>query len=88
MNKIKELIKSPYVHIALVTGFSIIVMAFVSKKLLPEPMGKLSLAIPPFLMVIYGLLIERYKNTKILTTWYWIVAILVATALVIIFHIL
>ena len=87
MSKLKELIKSPYIHVALATGFSIIVMAFVSKRILPEPIEKLPLAIPPFLMVIYGALLGRYKNTRICTTWYWVAAILVATALVILFHV-
>jgi hypothetical protein len=38
MSKIKELIKSPHIQIALATGFSIIVMAYFSKRVLPKPM--------------------------------------------------
>jgi predicted histidine transporter YuiF (NhaC family) len=86
MSKIKELIKSPLIQLALATGFSIIVMAYFSKRVLPEPIGYLPLAIPPFLMVIYEAVVERYKNTRICTTWYWIAAILITTALVIVFH--
>ena len=83
MSKFKELIKSPHVHIALVTGFSIIIMAYVSKKILPEPMGSIPLAIPPFLMLIYESLQGRYKHSRIMITWYWILAILGSTALII-----
>ena len=46
MTKIKELIKSPHIHVSLATGFSIIVMAFVSKRVLTEPLGYLPSAIP------------------------------------------
>ncbi len=86
MSKLKELIKSPHIQIALATGVSIIVLAYVSKRVLPEPMGYLPLAIPPFLAVIYESLLGRYKDSKICRTWYWVVAIFVATALVILFH--
>jgi predicted histidine transporter YuiF (NhaC family) len=86
MSKFKELIKSPHIHIALATGFSIIIMAYVSKKILPEPMGSIPLAIPPLLMVLYEALLGRYKNSRICTTWYWILAILMSTALIIAIH--
>jgi predicted histidine transporter YuiF (NhaC family) len=86
MSKFKELIKSPHVHIALATGFSIIIMAYVSKKILPEPMGSIPLAIPPLLMVLYEALLGRYKNSRICTTWYWILAIIISTALIIAIH--
>lgn len=88
MSNLKEIIKSPHVKIALATGISIIVMAYVSKRLLPEPMSKLSQAIPPFLMVIYESLLSKYKDRKICTTWYWGVAIFGMTALVILFHLI
>lgn len=87
MSKFKELIKSPHIHIALATGLSIIVLAYVSKRILPKPIGYLSNAIPPFLMVVYEALLNRYKDTRICTTWYWVVGIFFTTALVIVFHI-
>ena len=86
MSKLKKLIKSPHNQIALTTGFSILVMAYLSKRVLPKSIGYLPLAIPPFLMTIYEGVLSKYKNTRICTTWYWVVAILVATALVILFH--
>lgn len=86
MSKVNELIKSPHIQIALATGFSIIAMAIVSKWVLPKPIGYLSLAIPPFLATIYEGILKRYEGKRICTTWYWTVAILIATALVVVFH--
>ena len=86
MKKLKKLIRSPHIQIALATGASIIIMAYFSKRVLPEPIGYLSLAIPPFLATLYESLLNRYKDSKLLTTWFWIIAILAATALIIVFH--
>lgn len=86
MSKFKELIKSPTIQIALVTGFCIIIMAYFSKRVLPRPIGYLSLALPPFLATIHSTVCPRHKDRKFCTTWYWIVGILVATALVIGLH--
>ena len=83
MSKFIKTIKSPHIQIALATGFSIIAMAVASKWVLPKPIGYLSLAIPPFLATIYETVKKRHKDKRICTTWYWVVAILVATALVI-----
>jgi hypothetical protein len=86
MKKIKELLKSHHIQIALATGASIIILAYFSKRVLPEPIGYLSLAVPPFLATIYEAVLDRYKGARICTTWYWVVAIFVATVLVIFFH--
>ncbi len=87
MSKFKEAVNSPHIQIALATGFSIIVMAYFSKKILPEPMSYLSMAIPPFIATIYESLAGKYKEHKLLTTWYWITAILASTALIILLYI-
>ena len=86
MNKLKEFFKSPHIQIALATGVSIIVLAYFSKKILPEPIGYLPLAIPPFIATIYEAVANKYKNKKITTTWYWVAAILFATAILIVFY--
>ena len=88
MSKFKEVIKSPHIQLALASGFSIIAMAYVSKRILAEPIGYLKLAIPPFLAVIYEVVANRYKDSRICTTWFWVAAILAATALVILLHII
>lgn len=86
MSKLKEIIKSPHVHIALATGISIIVMAYFSKRILPKPIGFLPTAIPPLLMTLYEAVMIRYKNKRICTTWYWVVAIFFTTVLIIVLH--
>lgn len=86
MSKLKDLIKSPHIQIALATGICIIVIAYFSKRVLTDPIGNLPTALPPFLMVIFESVHGRYKNRKILTTWYWIVAIFLTTALIILSH--
>lgn len=84
MSKLMKVLKSPHVQIALATGISIIVMAYFSKRILPRPIGYLPNAIPPFLMVVYESVMVRYKNRKICTTWYWIAAIFLSTAIIIV----
>jgi len=86
MSKLKELFKSPHIQVALATGFSIIIMAFVSKRILQEPIESKLLAIPPLLMVIFEALLGKYKNSRICTTGYWIVAILLSATIIIVVH--
>ncbi len=87
MSKLGCLIKSPRIQISLATGISIIVMALVSKRVLTEPIGYLYLAFPPFLMTIYEAVAKRHENSRISAPGLWVAAILIATALVIAFHI-
>lgn len=84
MSKVKEFFESPHIQIALATGISIIVLAYFSKRVFTEPIGYLPLAIPPFVATIYEAVLGKYAGSKICTTWYWIVAIFAATALVIV----
>lgn len=86
MQKIKELLKSPHIQIALATGVSIIALAYFSKRVLPEPIGYLPLAIPPFIATIYEAVAAKHKNKKIATTWYWVATIFGATTLVILLN--
>jgi hypothetical protein len=86
MSKLKDLIKSPHIQIALATGISIIVMAYFSKKVLPEPIGYLPNAIPPFFMVIYEAVQEKYKKRRISQVRYWIAAIFLSTIIIIAFY--
>jgi len=85
MSKLNEFIKSPHIQIALATGISIIVMAIFSKYVLAKPIKYLPLAIPPFISTIYEVVYSKNKDSRITTTWYWIVVIFIATALVIYF---
>jgi len=83
VKKIRELLISPHIQIALATGVSIIVMAYFSKRVLPEPIGFLPSAIPPFIAIIYEGVAKKYKDKKIATTWYWVAAIIISTAVII-----
>ena len=68
MKKLKELLKSPHIQIAIATGVSIIVLAYFSKRVLPKPIGYLPLAIAPFIASIYEFVAKKYNNKKISTT--------------------
>ncbi len=86
MAKVKEYFEHPIIQIALALGFSTIVLNRVSQWLSIEPIGDSAMAIPAFVAAIYGYVSFKYKNYKFSTTWYWIVAIFVATWLVILYH--
>ncbi len=70
---------------AFVTGLSIILLAFFSKRMFRRPIGYLPLAIPPFIGMIFEYVYSKHKNSRFSTPWYWIVAIIISTALVITF---
>jgi hypothetical protein len=86
MSIVKNFCFNPQIQIALAAGTSIIVLAYFSKKVLPEPLGYLELAIPPFIATLYEGAIKKKK-----AAWYGrpvvgILAILLATVLVIVFN--
>jgi len=83
MSKRNELLKSPHIHIALVTGCCIIILAYFSKRVFPEPIRDLYLAIPPFVMAVWEVLRGKHKEKKFMTTWYWVVAVVLTTAFII-----
>jgi len=83
LQKIKDDFKEPHIPLALATGASILIMAYFSKYILPSPIDYLPLAIPPFLMTIYEVVYKKYKDRWFSNPWYWIVAILISTAIVI-----
>ena len=86
MSKVLDFIKSPHIIIALATGISIVVLAYISKLVLPQPIGYLPSAIPPFITVIFESLQQKFKNHKLLNIWYWVAAILLTTIIIIIIH--
>ena len=86
MSKFFEFLKSPHILMALATGISIIVLAYFSKRVLPQEIGYLPSALPPFIMVIYESLLQKYKDRPFLNVWYWILGIFVITLIVILIH--
>jgi len=86
IKKLKEFFKSPHIQIALATGVSIVVMAYFSKRVLPEPIGYLPMAIPPFIALVYENVLNKHKKKKVATAWYWVIAIFAATVMIIVLH--
>lgn len=86
IDKFKEFLNSPHIQIALATGVSIILMAYFSKRVLPEPIGYLPMAIPPFIALVYENVLNKYKKKKVATAGYWVIAIFAATALIIVLN--
>jgi hypothetical protein len=87
VRKIQQFFISHHIQLALAAGASIIALAFVSKRVLVEPMDDLVSAFPPLLAVIAEGVITKYKGHCIATTWYWVAAILLSTAVIITLHI-
>ena len=79
--KMAEVVQSGHVHVSIATGLSIIVMAYASKRILPEPLSYLQLAFPPFFMTIYEALASKKKYAWYTKSRYWVTAILLATLL-------
>lgn len=86
MRKIKDFFKSPHIQIALTTAVSIIAIAYFSKRVLPAPINNLLTAIPPFIALFFEGVLSKHKGKKIATTWYWVAAILLSTALIILIN--
>ncbi len=86
MSKVKDFFKSPHIQIALATGACIIILAYFSKRILPEPIGYLPLAIPPFLAMLFESLMSRKKETNKIKAWHVITVIFLSTALVILLN--
>ena len=85
MLKVKQFFQSPHIQIALATGICIIILSVFSKRILPNPIGYLPSAIPPFIMVIFEIVQGKLKEKNKLKVWYWVTAIFSATAIVILF---
>jgi len=83
MSKIADFFRSHHIQLALATGVSIIVLAYVSKRVLPTPMDTLAMAFPPFVATLAEAFIAKHKDTVLGTAWIWVVAVLLATAAVI-----
>lgn len=72
--------------VALATGISIVAMAFVSKRVLAEPIRPMYFAVPPLLMSAYEYLAHRQKGRFLSSSAFWAVTILVVTALLLLLN--
>jgi hypothetical protein len=62
MSKIKEIFGSGHIQVALATGISIIVMAYMSKRVMEEPISDLFLAVPPPIITTYEAVLQKKKK--------------------------
>ena len=83
MPDLKEYLRSPYIQIAIAAGVSILAFATSSVWLPMKPLDPLLLTIPPLIEVIHGALYKKRKDAWSMRTWYWVCAILVSTAFLI-----
>jgi hypothetical protein len=85
---VSRLLHSGHIHVALALGASIIVLALVSKRVLPEPMDPLYLSITSLIMLGYETVVGTKKYRRLERSVYWVLAIVLATTLIILLHIL
>jgi hypothetical protein len=83
---LKNLIKSGHIHVALALGASIIVLAYVSKRALPTPMKPIYLGVTSLIMVAYEAVAGTKKDHVLSRSIYWVSAIVLATAIIILTH--
>lgn len=83
MDKPKKFNVHPRIQISLAAGASILILAYFSKKVLPQPLSYLELALPPFLATVYEAVTKNRKAAWISRHLVGVMAILLCTALVI-----
>jgi hypothetical protein len=83
VSKIRGFLESHHIQLALAAGTSIIALACVSRRVLPEPMHDLALAIPALVAVIGEGLIAKGEEFWFGRSSVWVGTILLATLLVI-----
>ena len=86
MSKIVDFFKSHHIQLALAVGASIIALSYVSKRVLPEPMDNLVMAFPPFVAVVGEGVISMHGESWYGAAWVWVLATVLATVLVIGYH--
>jgi hypothetical protein len=88
MSKLKAFFGNEHIEVAIATGMSIIVLAYFSKRVLPEPIPYLQLAFPPFLMTLFeaAMASKRSENAWFKKPVLWVAAIIAATIAVIVIN--
>jgi hypothetical protein len=85
--KIKKFFRHPEIQIALALGFSIIVLAYVSKRILHIEIRATYSAIPGMIAVLFETAHLGKLGKKFARPIYWIVAILLSTLIIILAHV-
>ena len=83
MPNLNEYLQSPHIQIAIAAGLSILAIATSSVWLPMNPLDPLLLTIPALIEVAHGVVFKKCKGTWYAKTGYWVSAILVSTALLI-----
>jgi hypothetical protein len=83
---IRDFFASKHIQLALVSGISILALAYVSKRVLPEPMDKLLVALPAFLVAIGEGVIGMKKKAWYVNANLWIATVALSTTLIILIY--
>jgi hypothetical protein len=83
MGKVREFFSHPIIQMALVVGASIITLAYFSKRVLPEPLSNLELALPPLLGALFEGLVQMKKKAWYTRPICGILAVVLSTIVVI-----
>ncbi len=86
VEKVKEYLAHPIIQIALAAGASIIILAYFSKRVLPQPLSTLELALPPFVATLFEALAKTREGAWYTRPVFGVIAIALATVLVIAFN--
>ncbi len=86
MPDLKQKLKPPEIQIAIAAGLSILALATSSAWLSTTFYDPLLLTIPVLIEVVHWALSQERNDARYMKTWYWVCAILVSTALLILFR--
>ena len=75
---------APWGHmlVALTTGICIVGLAYVSRRLVAEPISPVLLGVPPLLLGTYGMALRKYRGHPLMRPWVWALAIVTVSGLV------
>ena len=86
IRSLQELVRSPHIHLALVTGGSLIALTLVSKKVLSAPMKNIWIITPGLFMVAAEAAMETKTRAWYANPYCYVVASVLATVLIIVAH--
>jgi hypothetical protein len=85
---IKEFFQSKHIRLALVAGASIISLAYVSKRVLAEPMDSIYFTFPALVVVAAEGAIGTKKKARYTRPVFWLILIALVTIAVIALHLI
>ena len=88
MSKVIDFFRRPQFQIELATGISIVALAWFFKKVVGIQVPAQYSAIPALILCVYEGLKAKKKWPRLTREWIWITAVLLSTALIILFHVI